>query len=103
MAVGSVLIHAKPGRAATVLLSWALFAGGIALYLYVAHARHLDNLEERVTPPIAQMAQGMFNAALRPAEDDEQPTPAGSTLQRFLASMLWKDTTATGRRFFASI
>jgi NitT/TauT family transport system permease protein len=86
-----------------LLLSWALFAGGIALYLYVAHARHLDNPEERVTPTIAQMAQGMLHAALRPAEDDEQPTPGDSVLQRFLVSMLWKDTKATGRRFFSSI
>jgi NitT/TauT family transport system permease protein len=103
MSVRSLLIHAKPGRAATLLLSWALFAGGIALYLYVAHARHLDNPEERVTPTIAQMAQGMLHAALRPAEDDEQPTPGDSVLQRFLVSMLWKDTKATGRRFFSSI
>jgi NitT/TauT family transport system permease protein len=100
MSAGSLLIHAKPGRAATFLLSWALFAGGVALYLSVAHARHLDNPEERVTPTIAQMAQGMFNAALRPADDEEQQTPGGSLLQQFLGSMLWKDTRATARRFF---
>jgi NitT/TauT family transport system permease protein len=99
MPFGSVLIHAKPGRAATFLLSWALFAGGIALYLYVANARHLDNPEERVTPTIAQMAQGMLNAALRPADDEEEQTAGATTLQRFLGSMLWKDTRATARRF----
>jgi NitT/TauT family transport system permease protein len=103
MTAGSVLIHAKPGRGARFVLSWALFAGGIALYLYVAQARHLDNPEERVTPTIAQMARGMSNAALRPAEEDEQQAPGGSMLQRFLGSMLWKDTKATGRRFFYSI
>jgi NitT/TauT family transport system permease protein len=100
MAFGSVLIHAKPGRFATLLLSWALFAGGVALYLYIAHARHLDNPEDRVTPTVAQMAQGMLNAALRPADDEEQQTPGGSLVQQFLGSMLWKDTKATARRFF---
>jgi NitT/TauT family transport system permease protein len=103
MPFGSVLIHARPGRAATFVLSWALFAGGIALYLYVAHARHLDNPEERVTPTIAEMTQGMLNAALRPADDEEQQIPDGSVWQQFSRSMLWKDTRATGRRFFSGM
>jgi len=100
MPFGSVFIHAKPGRAATFLLSWALFAGGISLYLYVANARHLDNPDERVTPTIAQMTQGMLDAALRPADEEEEQTPGATTLQQFLGSMLWKDTKATARRFF---
>jgi NitT/TauT family transport system permease protein len=99
MPFGSVLIHAKPGRTATFLLSWALFAGGIALYLHVANARHIENPEERVTPTIAQMAQGMLNAALRPADDEEGQAPGATTLQQFLGSMLWKDTKATALRF----
>jgi NitT/TauT family transport system permease protein len=103
MPFGSVLIHARPGRAATFLLSWALFAGGIALYVYVAHARHLDNPEERVTPTIAQMTQGMVNAALRPADDEEPQTSGGGVWQQVSRSMLWKDTRATGRRFFAGM
>src|SRR5258708_13705342 len=103
MPFGSVLIHARLGRAATFLLSWAVFAGGSALYLYVAHARHLDNPEERVTPTIAQMTQGMLNAALRPADDEEPQTSGGGVWQQFSRSMLWKDTRATGRRFFAGM
>jgi NitT/TauT family transport system permease protein len=99
MSVGSLLIYAKPGRSTTALLSWALFALGIAAYLYVAHARHLDNPDERVTPSLAQMATGMLNAALQPAEDEEAPQVEGSVVQQFLGSMLWKDTKATARRF----
>jgi len=103
MPFGSVLIHAKPGRAATFLLSWALFAAGIALYLYVAHARHLDNPEDRVTPTLTQMTHGIVNAALRPADDDELQTAGGSVWEQFRGSMLWKDTKATGRRFFSGM
>jgi len=67
----------------------------------VAHARHLENPEERVTPSLVQMADGMINAALQPAEDEEAPLVEGdgTVVQRFLGSMLWKDTKATGRRF----
>jgi NitT/TauT family transport system permease protein len=86
-----------------MLLSWALFATGIAFYLYIAQARHRDNPEERVTPTIAQMARGMYDAALKPAEDDEQPAQEGTMLQRFQNSMLWKDTKATSRRFIYSM
>jgi NitT/TauT family transport system permease protein len=103
VSVGSLLIHAKPGRSTTTLLSWALFAAGIAAYLYVAHARHLENPDERVTPTLAQMASGMLAAALQPAEDEEAPQVAGTVVQQFLGSMLWKDTKATGRRFVAAM
>ena len=103
MSVGFLLIHAKPHRTSAMLLSWALFATGIALYLFVANARHRDNPEERVTPTIAQMARGMYDAALKPAEDDEQATQDGTLLQRFQNSMLWKDTKATSRRFIYSM
>jgi NitT/TauT family transport system permease protein len=104
MSAGSLLIHAKPGRTSTFLLSWALFGAGIGFYVYVAQTRHLANPEERVTPTIAQIAQGMIDAALRPAEDDEAQAPPGATfVERFLGSMLWKDTKATARRFFYSM
>jgi len=99
MSVGSLLIYAKPGRGTALALSWALFAVGIAAYLYVAQARHRENPEERVTPSLAQMAAGMLTAALQPAEDEEAPEAGGTIAQRFLGSMLWKDTVATGRRF----
>ena len=81
------LIHARPHRTTTLLLSWMLFAAGIAAYFYVSHARHRENPEDRVMPTVAQMARGMFDAALRPAEEEEaQPevavatAPAGSRL-----------------------
>lgn len=103
MSAGLLSIYAKPSRTWSLLLSWALFAAGIAAYLYVSHARHLDNPEDRVMPTVGQMARGMYDAALRPAEEDEAQTQDGSLAQRFLNSMLWKDTRATSRRFFLSM
>jgi NitT/TauT family transport system permease protein len=103
MSAGFLLIHAKPNRTWTMVLSWSLFALGIAMYFYVSHARHRDNPEERVTPTVAQMARGIYDAALKPAEEDEQQVQGGSIAQRFLGSMLWKDTKATSRRFFYSM
>ncbi len=87
-------IHAKPGRAATLVLSWFLFAAGIASYFLVSIARHRDNPDDRVMPTIAQMAQGFRDAALKPAEEDADDAPH---------SMLWKDSVATGRRFLISV
>jgi NitT/TauT family transport system permease protein len=107
MAAGILSVHARPGRSATVILSWFLFAAGITLYIFTATARHRENPEERVMPTLAQMAQGMYNAAMQPAEDDaqssEDATQEPSVARRFLNSMLWKDTVATGRRFLYSM
>jgi NitT/TauT family transport system permease protein len=107
MAAGILSVHARPSRSATMILSWFLFASGIALYIYTATARHRENPEERVMPTLAQMAQGMYNAAMQPAEDDaassEDAAQAPSAARRFLNSMLWKDTVATGRRFLYSM
>jgi NitT/TauT family transport system permease protein len=103
MSAGLLSIYAKPSRAWSLLLSWTLFVTGIAAYLYVSHARHLDNPEDRVMPTVAQMARGMYDAALRPAEEDEAQSTDGSLAQRFLNSMLWKDTKATSRRFILSM
>lgn len=103
MSAGFLLIHAKPNRTWTMVLSWSLFVLGIGMYFYVSHARHQDNPEERVTPTVAQMARGVYDAALKPAEEDEQQVQGGSIAQRFLGSMLWKDTKATSRRFFYSM
>ena len=99
MSVGSLLIHARPGRSATLLLSWMLFVAGIATYVFVAQARHRENPDERVTPTFAQMAQGMISAALQPAEEDEALASDGGLFAQFRGSMLWKDTRATGLRF----
>src|SRR5579883_2079186 len=103
MSVGFLLIHAKPARTWAAALSWTLFAIGIALYLYTAHSRHLDNPEDRVVPTVSQMGRGMADAVLKPAEDDEA-LPDGATLvSRLSHSMLWKDTKATSRRFVLSM
>jgi NitT/TauT family transport system permease protein len=80
-----------------------LFAAGIAGYFYVSHARHVDNPEDRVMPTIAQMSKGMLDAVLRPAEEDEAPPESASFFRRITASMLWKDTLATTRRFVYSM
>ena len=93
------LIHSKPGRMGGAMLSWSLFAIGIALYLWIAHARHADNPEDRVVPTVTQMARGMYDAVMQPAEDDEAPAASTGAAQRFFHSMLWKDTRATARRF----
>ncbi len=103
MSAGFLLIHARPNRTLALLLSWGLFALGVGLYLYVSHARHRENAEDRVMPTITQMARGMYDAALKPAEDDEAPARQDSIAGRFLGSMLWKDTRATARRFFYSM
>ncbi len=99
MASAFLSIHDKPNRAWAAILSWFLFAAGIALYIYTAQVRHHDNPEDRVTPTIVQMAHGMFDAALKPAEEDEQGEAPTSLTQQFLSSMLWKDTKATAKRF----
>ena len=103
MSAGFLLIHAKPGRVWSFALSWFLFAAGIAAYLWVADARHRENPEDRVTPTVAQMAKGMYNAVLQPAEEDEAAAPEGGFWDKFGRSMLWKDTRATSRRFFYSL
>jgi NitT/TauT family transport system permease protein len=96
------LINANPSRTMTMVLSWFLFAAGIGLYLYTASVRHRENPEDRVMPTVTQMARGMFGAALTGVDDDAQGQRA-SAIQRFSTSMLWKDTIATGRRFFYSM
>ena len=103
MSVGFLLIHARPQRAWAAILSWFLFAAGIAAYLWVAQARHRENPEDRVTPTIAQMATGMYNAVMQPAEEDEAAPPAAGFYDRLSHSMLWKDTRATSRRFLLSL
>ena len=97
------LIYAKPGRTWTMVLSWMLFAAGIAAYFYVSAARHRENPEDRVMPTIAQMSRGMLDAVLHPAEDEEAPPEGASLGRRIFSSMLWKDTVATSRRFFFSM
>jgi NitT/TauT family transport system permease protein len=98
-------IHSQPGRAATVILSWFLFAAGIVSYFYVAQLRHRDNPDDRVMPTITQMVRAFQDAGLKPAEEEEVQEGAESRpmLARIRASMLSKDTMATARRFLVSV
>jgi NitT/TauT family transport system permease protein len=104
MSVSFQLVHAKPNRAGTIVLSWMLFAVGVGLYFYTSQKRHQDNPEDRIMPTVTQMLHGMSDASTKPAEDDDSALPDNASLrQRFFASMLWKDTLATSRRFVYSI
>jgi NitT/TauT family transport system permease protein len=104
MSVSFQLVHAKPNRVGTIVLSWMLFAVGLGLYFYTSQKRHQDNPEDRIMPTVTQMFHGMSDASTKPAEDDDSILADNASLrQRFFASMLWKDTLATSRRFIYSI
>ena len=104
MCGGFHLVHAKPSRTHTIMLSWFLFVLGVGLYVQAAHKRHQENPEDRIVPTFTQMAHSTYDAALKPAEDDEQNVAENASFpRRFFASMLWKDTQATSRRFFYSL
>jgi NitT/TauT family transport system permease protein len=94
-----------PNRGIGAVLSWALFALGIVLYLRTSHIRHLENPEDRIVPTLQQLSAGFTHAALQPAEEDDN-TDLGehpSLLQQLTHSMLWKDTVASGRRFLIAL
>jgi len=96
-----VSINVKPSRAACWVLSWLLFAAGIGLYFYTAQQRHKENPDDSVVPTLGQLAAGIYQASMSPDADEEPAADAASqsTLQRFSNGMLWKDTTASARRF----
>src|SRR6195256_266284 len=96
-------IYSMPGRTWGVILSWVLFVVGIGLYLNGSSKRHQQNPEDRVMPTISQMAHGVYEATFKPAEEDEALAENASLSQRFLGSMVWKDTKATARRFIISV
>jgi NitT/TauT family transport system permease protein len=88
-------INAQPGKISTFVLSWILFATGIALYFYASAERHKENPDDRVVPTIAQLGQGLHDAAFGTSEES-----AGRSLpERFFNSMLWLDTVASAKRF----
>jgi NitT/TauT family transport system permease protein len=88
-------INAEPGKVSTLILSWVLFAVGIGFYFYTSAARHKENPDDRVVPTIAQLGEGLHDAAFGTAEDS-----AGRGLaSRFFDSMLWTDTVASAKRF----
>jgi len=103
MSFGFELVHAKPSRTTSWMLSWVLFSVGLGLYFYASEKRHHDNPEDRVMPTVTQMFHGIANATSNPAEDDDALPDNAPLGQRLFASMLWKDTLATSRRFIVSI
>lgn len=98
-------VLAQPDKRAGWMLSWLLFAVGLYLYLHTAHVRHIDNAEDRIVPTIHQLGSGFLHAALTPADEDDDGSIDGKSpvWQRMTHSMLWKDTTASGKRFLISI
>ena len=98
-------IHAQPGRVTVQVLSWFLFAVGLAAYFWTSSTRHHENPDDRVTPTLVQMGKGFTDAILKPAEEDEVTADADqqSLFTKIQHGMLWKDTEATGRRFGISL
>jgi NitT/TauT family transport system permease protein len=94
-------IDANPSRVTAWTLSWFLFAAGISLYFYTAHARHIENPDDRVVPSLRQLTAGMSDAFLKPDAEQELPPEleGASVVKRFFAGMLWTDTVASAKRF----
>jgi len=103
--VSLLQIHAHPSRTAVWILSWFLFAGGLASYFWISRARHHENPDDRIMPTVRQMGQSFSDALLKPAEEDAVADDAAKQplWAQIRASMLWKDTEATGRRFLISL
>lgn len=102
MAPGIFRIDARPGKVTALVLSWFLFAAGIALYMQASHARHVENPDDKVAPNLTQLAQGISDAVLKPADDDDVDPAANAAkpwYRRFFTSMLWSDTVASAKRF----
>ncbi len=98
-----VSIQARPPRLWTQSMSWVLFALGIVLYAQFSIARHKENPEDRVVPSAHQLVQGIRTSVLEPAEEDDPLDPGASLLERVRHSMIWKDTAASGKRFFLAL
>lgn len=98
-------VNARPAPLPSIVLSWALFAVGIAFYFNAAHQRHVENPDDKVVPTLEQMTRGMRQAVLEPDEADVIPEnfDAMPPWQKFQTSMFWKDTKATSKRFFVSL
>ena len=97
------LLHSKPGRMMTIVLSWTLFATGAIWYFQAAQARHAENPDDRVMPTIQAMGKGWWNAVMEPPEDAESMPADATSWQKLANSMLYRDTLATGRRFLISL
>ena len=81
------------------MLSWMLFATGIALYFYAAQARHRENPGRPRDAHLAQMARGMYrrgDEARRKTTSSSRRRGHPCIASASAHSMLWKDTKATG-------
>jgi len=96
-------IQVRPSRLWTQSLSWILFLLGIILYAQLSIARHKENPDDRVVPSAQQLIEGAKASVLEPAEEDDPVDSGASLLQRIRLSMLWKDTTASARRFVIAL
>jgi NitT/TauT family transport system permease protein len=102
--MSAMSITARPNRSIAFVLSWLLFAAGTIFYLGTAQKRHQANPDDRVTPTLTQMLQGVANAVLHSDVDDTSaPDPSQPLWKRISTSMLCTDTVATGKRFFWSM
>ena len=96
-------IQARPRRSVTQVLSWVLFLASIALYAHFSAVRHRENSEDRIVPSARQLAQGIQTSIFHPAEEDDDLDPGASRWQQIRHSMIWKDTAASGYRFFVAL
>jgi NitT/TauT family transport system permease protein len=96
-------IQARPQRFSSQVMPWLLFVVCIVMYVRVSNVRHQVNTEDRVVPSATQLVQGMKSAILQPAEEDDSLADDASTWQKLSHSMLWKDTSSSGKRFFISL
>ncbi len=97
-------IQARPNRLLGQLLSVVLFVVCLGLYVHTSQVRHRENAEDRIVPNAQQLRAGVHASVLEPAEEDDYVAPEGaSKWERFHHSMIWKDTTSSGRRFCISL
>ena len=96
-------IQARPRRSTTQVLSWVLFLASIALYAHFSSVRHKENSEDRIVPSAKQLAQGIQSSIFHPAAEDDDLDASASRWQQIRHSMIWKDTAASGYRFFVAL
>ena len=97
-------IQARPNRLLGQALSVVLFIVCLGLYMHASRVRHQENAEDRIVPNAQQLRAGIHASVLEPTEEDDYIAPEGaSKWERFRHSMIWKDTTSSGRRFGISL
>jgi len=97
-------IQARPNRLFAQALSCLLFVLCIGIYVQTSVKRHRENSEDRVVPNVHQLMAGIRASVLEPAEEDDYVVPDNaSNWELFRHSMIWKDTIASGKRFFISL